>query len=90
MKMDHSAHFVSAPDFVDDDVSQQCNIELLKKEIAKTKPKPDVPRELMRRTSTHRWDSFVNKGVPASLNEYISQYPLLKKPTYVILTHCQK
>lgn len=51
--------------------------------MAKQKPQPDTLKELMRRTFPNRWDAYVSKNEPATLLEYLHEYPLLKKATYV-------
>lgn len=37
----------------------------------------------MRRTFPNRWDAYVNNKEPSTLLEYLSQYPLLKKASFV-------
>ena len=59
------------------------NQELLKAELSKPKPRTDVLKDLIGRTFPNRWDSYVNHNNPATLLEYISLFPLLKKTTYV-------
>ena len=71
------AHFYP-PVHVDDDVSYQRNLDLLK-----AKPSSDVLKELMRHTFPNRWDGYVTKSKPSTLSEYIVDFPLLKKATYV-------
>ena len=67
----------------EDDVSYGRNLDLLKAEIVKSKPRGDVLKDLMTRTFPNRWDAFVNKNQPTTLLEYLSLFPLLKKTTYV-------
>ena len=76
------AHFYP-PVHADDDVSYQRNLDLLKAETEKAKPSSDVLKELMHRTFPNRWDGYVTKSEPSTLSEYIVDFPLLKKATYV-------
>lgn len=64
-------------------VSYGRNLELLKAELGKPKPRSDVMKDLMCRTFPNRWDDFVNHAEPGTLLGYLGQYPLLKKATYV-------
>ena len=67
----------------EDSVSYGRNLELLRAELGKTKPRSDVMKDLMCRTFPNRWDDFVNNSEPATLLEYLGEFPLLKKATYV-------
>lgn len=64
----------------EDDVSTKRNCEHLKKEIAKSKPKPDVVRELIKRTLKTRRDMVMGATRPEVM---ISEYPHLRKARYV-------
>lgn len=75
-------HFCPPVD-ADDEVSFARNVDLLKEEMAKPKPQADILKELMRRTFPNRWDAYVSKNEPSTLLEYLQEYPLLKKATYV-------
>ena len=70
---------------MDDDVSFGRNLELLKAEMSKQKPRSDVLKEYMRRTFPNRWQRYTNPDnpEPASLNLYIMEYPFLKKLSFV-------
>lgn len=82
-KLDSRAVHVCPPTLAEDEVSFGRNVEQLKAEMAKSKPRSDVLKDLMRRTFPNRWDSYVNRNEPPTLLEYLSQYPLLKKASYV-------
>lgn len=71
------------PQHGEDDVSYGRNLELLKAETTKPKPRTEVLKDLMSQTFPNRWDDYVNNGKPATLLEYLSLFPLLKKTTYV-------
>ena len=58
-------------------------MELLKVEMEKPKPRTDVLKDLMRRTFPNRWDAYVTRNEPATLLEYLAEFPLLKKASYV-------
>lgn len=58
----------------EDEVSLKRNQELLKKEFAKGKPKPDVVRDLISRTLRARRDAVMGSYRPEELRE---QYPQL-------------
>ena len=82
---EHSAvHFIP-PTNADDDVSFGRNLELLKAEMGKAKPRVDVLKDMLRRTFPNRWETYINGNDPSTLLEYLSQYPLLKKATYVCI-----
>lgn len=76
------AHFYP-PVNADDDVSFGRNMELLTAELEKTKPQSEVLKELMCRTFPNRWDAYTCRNDPATLLEFLTQYPLLKKASYV-------
>ena len=80
---DHSCVHSVPPTHAEDEVSYGRNLELLKSEMGKTKPGVDVLKDMMRRTFPNRWEAYVNGNEPPTLLEYLSQYPLLKKATYV-------
>lgn len=69
---------------LEDDVSITRNNELLKKEIAKAKPKPETVRELIKRTLASRRNLVMTGTRP---DELLNQYPHLRKANYVCL-HC--
>ena len=82
-KLDDQTVHLCPPVHGEDEVSYGRNLDLLKSEMAKPKPRSDVLKDLMRRTFPNRWDAFVNNQEPPTLLEYIAQFPLLKKPAYV-------
>ena len=61
-------------------MSARRNSELLKKELEKSKPKPDVVRELVKRTLKTRRDLVIKSTPP---EEILEAYPHLRKATYV-------
>ena len=67
----------------EDEVSYGRNVELLKTEWAKQKPRVEVVKDLLMRTFSNRFDGFVNKHDPPSLLEYLAEFPMLKKGNYV-------
>ena len=80
------AHFCP-PTGGEDSVSHGRNFELLKAEMAKSKPRTDVLKDLMRRTFSNWSESYICNGKLATLLEYLSEYPLLKKASYVRHVH---
>ena len=84
----HLVHCIPPPVHADDDISNERNLSLLKEELEKPKPSPEITKDLMRRTFAYRWDSFVSCCSPPSLHEYLSQYPVLKKIAYVSVYVC--
>ena len=72
-----------AATFAEDEISFGCNLELLKVEMGKPKPRTDIQKDLMRRTFPNRWEAYVTRNEPATLLEYLSEFPLLKKAYYV-------
>ena len=76
------AHFYP-PINANDDISFECNLRLLKQESEKAKPQLDVLKELMRRTFPNRWDAYTSRNDPSTLLDYLKQYPLLRKASYV-------
>lgn len=69
------------PVHADDEVSHSRNIELLKEELLKPKPRVQVLKDLMRRTFANRWKSFLDDT--PHLCDYLADFPLLTKPVYV-------
>ena len=82
-KLDDQVVHFCPPVHGEDEVSYGRNSELLNSEMAKTKPRSDELKDLMRRTFPNRWNAFVNKREPATLLEYLSRFPLIKKTVYV-------
>ena len=83
-KIDEQAHaHFYPPIHAEDEVSFGQNLELLREESEKAKPQSDVLKELMRRTFPNRWEAYTSKNEPATLLEYLKEYPLLKKAPYV-------
>ena len=64
------------------------NLELLRAELGKAKPRSEVMKDLMRRTFPNRWNKYVVSGEPSTLVEYLLDFPLLKKATYVSKVTC--
>ena len=81
--MDNSAHLYMPIDDVDDDVAYERNLDLLKSELSKSKPRPECLRELMQCTFPNRWDAVINGLEPVSVRYHIQEFPLLKKASYV-------
>lgn len=67
----------------EDEVSYGRNIELLKAEWGKQKPRAEVVKELLTHTFSNRFDTYVHKHEPPSLLEYLAEFPMLKKANYV-------
>ena len=67
----------------EDEVSHSRNIELLRAEWGKQKPRAEVVKELLTHTFSNRFDAYVNKNEPPSLLEYLAEFPMLKKANYV-------
>ena len=68
------------PVHADDDVAYRQNLELLKAEMGKTKPRSELMKDLMRRTFPNRWNNYVVNNEPSTLVEYL---PLPKKASFV-------
>lgn len=81
IKPEPQKHTYAAIDLeYEDEVSAQRNREHLKKEISKQKPKPDVVRELIKRTLKTRRDMIMGSSRPEDI---LSEYPHLRKASYV-------
>lgn len=80
---EHTHAHLCPPANAEDEVSYGRNLELLKSEMDKAKPRVDVLKDLMKRTFPNRWEAYVSQNEPPSLLEYLSLYPLLKKASYV-------
>ena len=74
------------PQHGEDEVSYGRNLELLKAETAKSKPRTEVLKDLMSQTFPNRWDAYINQNQPATLLNYLSSFPLLRKTTYVSIS----
>lgn len=59
----------------------------MKDELAKTKPKPEILKELMARTHPNRREWILDANAERTVGEIINEYPLLKKGTYVSEGH---
>lgn len=68
------------PVHADDDVAYGRNLELLKAEMGKAKPRSEVMKDLMRCTFPNRWNNYVVNNEPS---KYLSDCHLLKKATFV-------
>lgn len=78
-------HFYPAqiPGSADDDESQARNCSRLSEELAKAKPSSEVLKELMSRTYPKRRVWITKASPPPSLTEVMSDFPLLKRSSYV-------
>ena len=63
-------------------------MDLLRAEMGKAKPCSEVMKDLMRRSFPNRWNDYVVSGEPSTLMEYLLDFPLLKKATYVSKVTC--
>lgn len=81
--MDKSAHLYLPIDDLDDDVAYTRNLDLLKSELSKPKPRSDSLRDLMQCTFPNRWDGLVNGIDPVTVQDHTHNFPLLKKASYV-------
>lgn len=82
-KHDNRAVHLYPPINGEDEITFKRNVELLNAE--RTKPSASMAnlKKLMNATFPNRWDSYVNDSEPPTLVEYLAQFPLLKKATYV-------
>jgi hypothetical protein len=80
VKVDREKHAYAALDECEDEVSSIRNLEYLRKEISKPKPKPDVVKELLKRTLSARRNEVVDGKRPC---EIIEEFPHLRKANYV-------
>ena len=87
-KLDGRGVHFYPPIHADDDVAYGRNLELLRAETGKANPRSEVMKDLMRRTFPNRWNGYVVSGEPSTLVEYLSDFPLLKKATYVSKVTC--
>ncbi len=81
---DSTAHVVPPPN-ADDEISFGRNLELLQAEMGKKNQRSDAIKQLMSRTFANRWQKYTDplEPEPSSLNQYLSEYPCLKKLSYV-------
>lgn len=70
------------PSIVDDDVSNERNLDLLKQEAMKTKPSNQTLKSLMARTCAVRRSAILNGDYPCAL-DILEEYPVLKRSPYV-------
>ena len=82
MKVQDQAMHYYPPTNAEDDVSYLRNLELLKTEQSKQKPRVDVLKSLMKRTFPNRFNELTNNS-ETTTTEYILKFPLLKKAAYV-------
>ena len=73
--------YPTIPPAADDAVSNERNLELLQTEMAKSKPRRDVQKQLMVRTFPQRRQWILDEA--KSVKDIISTFPLLKKGSYV-------
>ncbi len=86
--IDSTAHVVPPPN-ADDDISFGRNLELLQAEMGKKSQRSDAIKLLMRRTFANRWKKYTDpvEPEPSSLNQYLLEYPCLKKLSYVSIVY---
>ena len=77
-----AAHFYP-PAEAEDEVSYGRNLELLSAELSKPKPRHDALKQLMS-TFSNPQDNFINNATSSTLSAYLTEFPLLKKATYVV------
>lgn len=80
--VDRAVH-CNAPANADDEVSYKRNVEKLKAEQLKPKARVDVLKDLMKRTFANRFRVLLQGDHPVSASEYLNEFPLLKKATFV-------
>ena len=71
------------PETANDGESNERNKSLLKDELTKAKPNSETLKELMARTYPMRRRYIMDVAEPPTVTEILSDYPLLKKSTYV-------
>ena len=76
---DRARHFY-APMHAEDAVSYERNLDLIKQEQSKSRPRVEY---LMRQTFANRFDALINSTDPVTASDHVAEFPLLKKPTYV-------
>lgn len=81
--IDHSAHLYLPLDELDDEVAYGRNLDLLKSELSKPKPKTDSLKDLMKCTFPNCWDAIVNAFEPIWVQDHVADFPLLKKAMHV-------
>ena len=77
-------HPIPIPGTAKDEESRSRNSQL-KEELAKGKPSVEVLKELMMRTYPQRRKWILQDSPCPSVTEILSDYPLLKRSTYVSL-----
>ena len=80
--IDRAVH-CNPPANADDEVSYERNLEQLKTEQLKTRARVDVLKDLMKRTFANRFGVLLEGGHPLTATDYLKEFPLLKKATYV-------
>lgn len=70
---------------MDDNVSIERNLNLLKQEAMKVKPSNQILKSLMARTCAVRRSAILN-GDYASVMDILEEYPMLKRSSYVSQT----
>lgn len=66
---------------VEDETTHKRNVALLQDEMTKTKPVTGNVKSLMTRTFLNRREWILNSAIPVS--EIVTEYPCLKKVSYV-------
>ena len=69
----------------EDAISYERNLDLLKQEQSKSRPRMEVLKDLMGQTFANRFDALINGIDPISASDHVTEFPLLKKPIYVSL-----
>ena len=77
------AHHFYAPMHAEDSVSYERNLNLLKQEQSKPRPRVEVLKDLMGQTFTNRFDALIKSSDPITASDHVTEFPLLKKPIYV-------
>lgn len=67
----------------EDEVSYKRNLELLQAEIGKAKPRSEAVKMLLRQTFPNRWQELVAGERWSSVTEYLVDFSVLRKMTYV-------
>ena len=75
------------PPAAEDDVSNQRKLDLLNAEIRKSKPWPEVLKDLMYYTFSYRREAILEDSYH-SASEITADYPLLKKSSFVSCFLC--
>ena len=72
---------------IEDDVSHERSLQQIKKVLQSAKPNHEILKDLMARTFGRRRTSILDDVKP--VDEICSEYPLLRKCSYVIYHTCR-